>query len=131
MPTYEYACEACEHAFEEFQPITAAPLKKCPSCGKSKLKRLIGTGGGVIFKGSGFYTTDYRSDSYKKAAEAAKSSESEKTAENKPADTGEAKSPGKTDSTKPAVAEQKPEKQATAAELPASGGKSKPKSKHT
>ena len=69
MPTYEYRCAACEHEFEEFQSITAAPLKKCPACRKAKLQRLIGTGAGVIFKGSGFYETDYRSDSYKKAAE--------------------------------------------------------------
>src|SRR5262245_21648238 len=72
MPTYEYACDACKYEFEEFQSITAAPLKKCPKCGKPRLKRLIGTGGGVIFKGSGFYQTDYRSESYKKAAEAEK-----------------------------------------------------------
>ena len=72
MPTYEYACDNCGHEFEEFQSITAKPLKKCPSCGKSKLQRLIGTGAGVIFKGSGFYETDYRSESYKKAAEAEK-----------------------------------------------------------
>ncbi len=72
MPTYEYQCGACEHRFEEFQSITAAPLKKCPACGKRALQRLIGTGGGIIFKGSGFYQTDYRTDSYKKAAEADK-----------------------------------------------------------
>lgn len=70
MPTYEYQCDACEHAFEQYQAITAAPLKKCPECGKSKLRRLMGAGGGIIFKGSGFYQTDYRSDGYKKAAEA-------------------------------------------------------------
>jgi putative FmdB family regulatory protein len=73
MPTYEYACESCGHEFEEFQSITARPLKKCPRCRKPKLRRLIGTGAGVIFKGSGFYQTDYRSESYKKAAEAEKS----------------------------------------------------------
>jgi putative FmdB family regulatory protein len=72
MPTYDYVCDACEHAFEEFQSITAKPLKKCPACGKNKLQRLIGTGAGVIFKGDGFYQTDYRSESYKKAAEADK-----------------------------------------------------------
>jgi len=72
MPTYDYLCEACGHAFEEFQSMSAKPLRKCPSCGKLKLKRLIGTGAGVIFKGSGFYETDYRSDSYKKAAKAEK-----------------------------------------------------------
>jgi putative FmdB family regulatory protein len=73
VPTYEYRCDACEHQFEEFQSITAAPLKKCPACGKAKLRRLLGTGGGVIFRGSGFYQTDYRSESYKKAASAEKS----------------------------------------------------------
>ncbi len=70
MPTYDYRCEACGHEHEAFQSITANPLRKCPNCGKLKLKRLIGTGAGIIFKGSGFYETDYRSDSYKKAAKA-------------------------------------------------------------
>ena len=65
MPTYEYECEACGEKFEIFQSIKAEPIKKCPKCGK-KVRRLIGAGAGVIFKGSGFYTTDYRSDSYKK-----------------------------------------------------------------
>jgi putative FmdB family regulatory protein len=67
MPTYDYICYNCEHEFEKFQPITARPLRKCPQCGKNGLKRLIGTGAGVIFKGSGFYETDYRSESYKQA----------------------------------------------------------------
>ncbi len=79
MPTYEYACQACDHTFEEFQSITASALRKCPSCGKNKLKRLIGTGAGIIFKGGGFYETDYRSDSYKKAEKAEKDSSSPKT----------------------------------------------------
>lgn len=70
MPTYEYACTDCAHQFEEFQSITAAPLRECPKCGRRTLRRLIGTGGGVLFRGSGFYQTDYRSESYKKAAEA-------------------------------------------------------------
>ncbi|MBI1336691.1 MAG: zinc ribbon domain-containing protein [Phycisphaera sp.] len=74
MPTYEYQCQACDHTFDEFQSITAKPLRKCPECGKPKLKRLIGTGAGIIFKGSGFYETDYRSDSYHKAAKADKES---------------------------------------------------------
>ena len=68
MPTYEYICENCEHRFEQFQTITARALRKCPQCGKRGLKRLLGCGGGVIFKGPGFYQTDYRSESYKKAA---------------------------------------------------------------
>lgn len=67
MPTYEYRCGNCGHEFEQFQSITAKPLRKCPKCGKNKLSRLIGTGAGVIFKGSGFYQTDYRSTSYKEA----------------------------------------------------------------
>jgi putative FmdB family regulatory protein len=70
MPTYEYKCTACGHAFEKFQSIKAAPIKKCPECGKSKVKRLIGMGAGLLFKGSGFYITDYRGDSYNKAAKA-------------------------------------------------------------
>ena len=72
MPTYEYLCQACGHEFELFQSMSASVKRKCPDCGKLKLKRLIGIGSGVIFKGSGFYQTDYRSDSYKKAAEAEK-----------------------------------------------------------
>jgi len=69
MPTYDYQCDACGHRFEKFQSITARPVRKCPRCGESGARRLIGTGAGVIFKGSGFYQTDYRSDSYRKAAE--------------------------------------------------------------
>ena len=67
MPTYEYACESCGYCFERFQPITAKPLRKCPKCGKMKLNRLIGTGAGILFKGDGFYQTDYRSEGYKQA----------------------------------------------------------------
>src|SRR5438045_9778663 len=70
MPTYEYKCEACGYGFERFQPITSDPIKRCPECGKAKVKRLIGTGAGMIFKGSGFYITDYRSESYNNAAKA-------------------------------------------------------------
>ena len=68
MPTYEYRCSACGHAFEKFHSIAAAPIKVCPQCGRKKVRRLVSTGAGLIFKGSGFYTTDYRSDSYKSAA---------------------------------------------------------------
>ncbi len=67
MPTYEYLCLECEHRFEAFQSMTEDPLAECEECG-GKVKRLIGTGAGFIFKGSGFYCTDYRSDSYHSAA---------------------------------------------------------------
>lgn len=68
MPTYDYRCNACGHTFELFQSMKDAPKRKCPECDKNALERLIGLGGGVIFKGGGFYETDYRSESYKKAA---------------------------------------------------------------
>lgn len=76
MPTYDYHCDACEHEFELFQSISEPVKKKCPKCGKNKLRRLFGTGAALLFKGSGFYQTDYRSDSYKKGASADKSSDS-------------------------------------------------------
>jgi putative FmdB family regulatory protein len=72
MPTYEYQCNACGHRFDELQSFSDAPLKKCPKCKKNKLQRLIGTGAAILFKGSGFYQTDYRSESYKSAAQADK-----------------------------------------------------------
>jgi len=62
MPTYEYQCDECGHRFEKFQNMSDAPVKNCPQCG-GKVRRLIGTGAAVIFKGSGFYATDYRSSS--------------------------------------------------------------------
>src|SRR5438270_14037191 len=71
MPTYDYKCDACEHTFEEFQSMKDELLKKCPRCKKKKLRRLIGTGAAILFKGSGFYQTDYRSESYKSAAKEA------------------------------------------------------------
>ena len=72
MPTYDYVCDACGHAFELFQPITSKPIRTCPKCKQRKARRLIGMGAGIIFKGSGFYQTDYRSDSYKQGAAQAK-----------------------------------------------------------
>jgi putative FmdB family regulatory protein len=84
MPTYDYECKACGHSFEKFQSIKAPAIRKCPRCGKLKVRRLLGTGAGVIFKGNGFYQTDYRSESYRKAAEkdkpAAAESKSDKSA---------------------------------------------------
>jgi len=101
MPTYEYLCEKCEHLFEKFQPITSRPLRKCPECGKMKLNRLIGAGSGVIFKGSGFYETDYRSKNYTEGkkneqpkSETGKDKKETKT-KSKPKDSAKPKSPDK------------------------------------
>ncbi|MBX3366890.1 MAG: zinc ribbon domain-containing protein [Phycisphaeraceae bacterium] len=97
MPTYDYKCNACKHRFELFQSMKDAPKRKCPKCAKNALERLIGTGAAILFKGSGFYETDYRSESYKKAADAEKSpAPSDTKAESKP----EAKSDTKSESTK-------------------------------
>lgn len=82
MPTYDYVCDACCHAFEEWQSFHDAELTTCPKCKKKKLRRLIGSGAAIVFKGSGFYETDYnRSADYQKAAKA----EAEPAAEAKPA----------------------------------------------
>ena len=96
MPTYDYECNACGHVFEKFQSITAPAVRKCPKCGKLKVRRLIGAGAGVIFKGNGFYQTDYRSESYKQAAEKDKPSAG-KSGE-KPADKSSGESAAKPDS---------------------------------
>ncbi len=74
MPTYDYRCDACGHEFELFQSIKDDVKTKCPKCNKRKLRRLFGTGGAIVFKGSGFYQTDYRSESYQKRAKEDKSS---------------------------------------------------------
>jgi putative FmdB family regulatory protein len=79
MPTYDYTCDACGHEFELFQSITENPVRKCPECGRLKLRRLFGTGAAIVFKGSGFYQTDYRSESYRRGAE------QEKKQQDKPA----------------------------------------------
>ena len=68
MPTYDYECTSCGHSFEAFHGITAKPIEDCPECEEKKVRRLIGSGSGIIFKGSGFYTTDYRSKEYKDRA---------------------------------------------------------------
>ena len=92
MPTYDYICRKCGHEFELFQQMSAPVKRKCPECSALKLERLIGTGAGVLFKGSGFYETDYRSDSYKKGVEAEKKAktggdEGKKQGDKKNADT--------------------------------------------
>lgn len=68
MPTYAYECDHCGHQFEKFQSMKDQPVRKCPECGKNKVRRVIHGGAGVLFKGSGFYQTDYRSKGYKEAA---------------------------------------------------------------
>ena len=81
MPTYEYACPKCGHQFEQFQSMRDLPLKTCPKCGKSGLKRLIGGGAGLIFKGSGFYITDHKNKGMASSA----SKEAKGASETKPA----------------------------------------------
>lgn len=117
MPTYDYKCTACSHTFEQFQSIKDKPLRTCPECGKKALERLIGTGGAIIFKGGGFYQTDYRSESYKKAAEADKAPAA--AGEGKPAaadakKANAASEPAKSDKKPEAKAESKPQTKASA-----------------
>jgi putative FmdB family regulatory protein len=101
MPTYDYVCGGCGHRFDVYQSITADVLKKCPACAKRSLQRLIGTGGGIIFKGSGFHETDYRSESYKKGAAAEKSATTP-ASDGKAAETKKTEpAPAKTESKKP------------------------------
>lgn len=90
MPTYDYECQACGHRFEKFQTMTARVLRKCPACQAAKLARLIGPGAGFLFKGDGFYITDYRSKSYQDGKDAAKSdsgADAKPASEAKPATT--------------------------------------------
>lgn len=100
MPTYDYRCDACGHELELFQSMSEPAKRKCPDCGKLKLKRLIGTGAAVIFKGSGFYETDYRSDGYKKAAEAEKKAVEGGKSESKKSDTAKTTDSAKSDKSK-------------------------------
>ena len=94
MPTYDYECDACGHTLEIFHSIKDSPKRKCPECGRLKLRRLIGSGAAVVFKGSGFYQTDYRSESYKKGAEADKKAASDASSSGKKKSDGK-KSDGK------------------------------------
>jgi putative FmdB family regulatory protein len=97
MPTYEYACQKCGYEFEQFQSMRDEPLKKCPKCKKAGLKRLVGGGAGLIFKGTGFYITDYKNKSGGKKDSGGESKPAEskpaeaKTAAAKPAGGGESK----------------------------------------
>jgi len=107
MPTYDYICDSCGHEFEAFEPITSQPRTDCPECKLPKLRRKIGPGAAILFKGSGFYQTDYRSDSYKKAAKADKkagepakpATESKTAGESKT--TGDSSSPAKSEPARP------------------------------
>jgi putative FmdB family regulatory protein len=115
MPTYDYECDGCGHKFELFQSITDSVKRKCPECRKQKLRRLFGTGAAIMFKGSGFYQTDYRSESYKSAA--AKDASAAKPAEsgsgNGEAAKGDSgKSSGASDGAKSTTKSDKPKKKA-------------------
>ena len=110
MPTYEYICEKCGHKFEKIQSISAKALKVCPeelcaekNWGKGKVKRAISAGGGLIFKGSGFYVTDYRSEKYKEAAKKDSAPASPKSGESKSSG-GETKPAAKPETSKPSAA---------------------------
>ena len=96
MPTYDYICDACNHEFEAFESMKADPQTVCPTCHEAKLRRKIGMGAAILFKGSGFYQTDYRSESYKERAKA------DKPAESSPAKPAESSGPAKSEPAKPA-----------------------------
>ena len=98
MPTYEYECKKCNDTFDVFQNMSDKPLKKCPTCG-GKVQRLIGTGAGIIFKGSGFYQTDYRSQNYTNAQKADKKPSSS-ASDKKTTKTDKSKAVAKSDSKK-------------------------------
>ena len=105
MPTYDYKCLACDAQFEKFQGITAPPIEECPECG-GKVKRLIGAGAGLIFKGSGFYTTDYRSEGYKESAkkDKDKSDSSDKSKSSDKSEKKEKKTDTSSESKRPSTA---------------------------
>ena len=123
MPTYEYICRACGHEFEEFQSIKADPIAVCPKCRRKKVERKIGIGGAVIFKGGGFYETDYRSDSYRSGEEAEKKTDKVQAdaagaanAGDKPSSKGDAKGDARTESKPESKPESKSDASAAAAE---------------
>jgi putative FmdB family regulatory protein len=126
MPTYDYECDACGHEFELFQSISEAVKKKCPECGKQKLRRLFGTGAAIVFKGSGFYETDYRSDSYKKAAEKDKKGSESKSSESSSSDSKSSDSKSSESKVSGSKGDAKPARKA-ADPKPKSGGSSKGK----
>ena len=117
MPTYDYQCDECGHEFELFQQMSAPVKRKCPECGLLKLRRLIGIGAGVLFKGSGFYETDYRSDSYKSGAKREKDAAETKSEKGDGAGEKKGDKKEKAESTKTAAS-----KDATPKSKPASDG---------
>jgi putative FmdB family regulatory protein len=109
MPTYEYKCKSCGNKWDLFQSMTAKHIRKCPACGKNTAERQFGTGAAIIFKGSGFYETDYRSEDYKKAAEAdSKAAKGETTADTK----ADSKADTKTDTKSDSKSDSKPDTKA-------------------
>lgn len=119
MPTYDYRCKACSHEFELFQSMSDAVKRKCPKCGKNALERLIGTGAALVFKGSGFYQTDYRSESYKNAAKAdaagaSPDSKGDSKGQTKPEATPETKAGAKAEAKSEARADSKQEAKSNA-----------------
>jgi putative FmdB family regulatory protein len=102
MPTYDYICDSCAHEFEAFESIKADAQTECPTCHEPKLRRKIGAGAAILFKGSGFYQTDYRSDSYKKGAQADKSASSDSSSSSKGSDSSPSSSSSPKPESKPA-----------------------------
>ncbi len=127
MPTYEYECAGCGHHFEEFQGITEDKLKTCPECKKDTLERLIGAGAAVLFKGSGFYQTDYRSQEYTEKAKADSTSESAASSGTESGSTSESESSSKSESKSKGDA--KPDAKASSSESKSKSSSSKPASK--
>ncbi len=107
MPTYDYICDDCGHEFEAYESITAQPRTECPECHQAKLRRKIGPGAAILFKGSGFYQTDYRSESYKKAAQAEKPAAETKSSGDSASPSST--SPSTSDAPKPAATSSKSE----------------------
>ncbi|MGH2566801.1 MAG: FmdB family zinc ribbon protein, partial [Bacteroidota bacterium] len=100
MPTYDYRCGKCGHEFEEFQSMSAEPLKTCPNCGNDTLKRAMGSGAGMIFKGSGFYQTDYKSSGDGKKADTPKTEKKTETKTETPKETPKSESSSESKETK-------------------------------
>jgi len=128
MPTYEYVCKACKHELELFQSMKDAPKRKCPKCGKNQLERKIGLGAAIIFKGSGFYQTDYRTESYKKGADAEKPA-ADKKPDAKTETKSESKSEAKPDSKPDTKSDAKPAKETKKSESKPESKPAKSKSK--